>query len=70
MERPNLLEAGREVSITEGILPTSYYYIINPSLAMSGNFEFSQRLKSRTGVVSKVEETPRGFYVTVEFGED
>ena len=70
MERPGLLEAEQSVTVTEGVLPTSYYYTIDPSLAMSGNFEFRQRLKSREGVVKSVEERPAGFYVTVEFPED
>lgn len=69
MERPGLLEPGQKITITEGILPTSYYYTIDPSLAMSGNYEFRQRLKSRTGVVKSVEERPRGFYVVAEFEE-
>ncbi len=70
MERPGLLVAGESVTVTEGVLPTSYYYTIDPSLAMSGNFEFRQRLKSREGVVKSVEERSAGFYVTVEFPED
>lgn len=70
MERPGLLEVEQRVTVTEGVLPTSYYYTIDPSLAMSGNFEFRQRLKSREGVVKSVEERPAGFYVTVEFPED
>ena len=70
MERPGLLAAGESVTVTEGVLPTSYYYTIDTSLAMSGNFEFRQRLKSREGVVKSVEERPAGFYVTVEFPED
>ncbi|MBR1909905.1 MAG: hypothetical protein IJ821_04900 [Lachnospiraceae bacterium] len=70
MERPGLLEAGQNVTVTEGVLPTSFYYTIDPSLAMSGNYEFRQRLKGREGVVKSVEERPAGFYVTVEFPED
>ena len=70
MERPGLLEAGQNVTVTEGVLPTSYYYTIDPSLAMSGNFELRQRLKGREGIVKNVEERPAGFYVTVEFPED
>ena len=30
---------------------------------------FRERLKSTQGVVKKVEETPKGFFVTVEFDE-
>ena len=70
MERHGLLEVGEEVTVTEGILPTSYYYSIDPSLAMSANYEFRQRLKSRNGIVRDIEERPRGYYVTVEFPND
>lgn len=70
MERPGLLTAGQKVTVTEGVLPTSYYYTIDPSLAMSGNYEFRQRLTSREGVVVSVEERPAGFYVIAEFPED
>ena len=38
MERPGLLKEGDEVTVTEGVLPSNYYYTIDPSLAMSGNF--------------------------------
>ena len=67
MERSGLLETGDAVTVSEGVLPTSYYYTIDPSLAMSGNFEFRERLKSRDGKVKSIEERPGGFYVTVEF---
>ncbi len=70
MERPGLVKEGETVTITEGVLPSNYYYIIDPSLAMSGNYPFRERLFARSGLVTKVEETPRGFYVTVEFDED
>ena len=69
MERPGLLEIGQDITVTEGLLPSNYYYIIDPSLAMSGNIPFRYRLKSRTGKVTGIEENARGFYVTVEFDE-
>lgn len=69
MERPGLLEVGEEVSITEGLLPSNYYYTIDPSLAMSGNIPFRYRLKSKKGRVVDIVENTRGFYVTVEFDE-
>lgn len=69
MERPGLLEPGQRVTVTEGVLPTSYYYTIDPSLAMSANYEFRQRLKSKEGIVKSVDERPAGFYVIAEFDE-
>lgn len=70
MERPGLLKVGDRVQVTEGVLPSNYYYTIDPSLAMSGNFPFSQRMLAREGVVTRVEERQTGFYVTAEFEEE
>ena len=70
MERPGLCKAGDKVTITEGVLPSSYYYTIDPSLAMSPNIPFRERLKSKEGTVVDVVENERGFYVTVNFLED
>ncbi len=70
MERPGLLHEGDEVTVTEGVLPSNYYYTIDPSLAMSGNFPFRDRMLARKGVVTKVEENARGFYVTAVFEEN
>ena len=69
MERPGLLETGQKVTVTEGLLPSNYYYIIDPALAMSANIPFRDRLLSREGVVSDIVENARGYYVTVEFDE-
>lgn len=69
MERTGLLQTGDKVTVTEGLLPSNYYYVIDPSLAMSANVPFRHRLKSREGVVTDVVENARGFYVTVEFDE-
>jgi hypothetical protein len=69
MERPGLTKVGDRLSITEGKLPTSYYYTIEHAIAMSGNYEVSERLKSREGVVVNVEETEKGYFVTMEFDE-
>ena len=69
MERPGLLEAGQKITVTEGGLPSNYYYVIDPSLAMSANIPFRNRLKSREGIVTDVVENARGFYVTAEFDD-
>ena len=69
MERPGLVSEGDIVTITEGVLPSNYYYTIDPSLAMSGNIPFRERLLARRGKVLSVIENERGFYVTVEFEE-
>lgn len=69
MERPGLLQEGDQVTVTEGVLPSNYYYTIDPSLAMSGNIPFRERLMARSGEVVRVIENERGFYVTVKFEE-
>ncbi len=69
MERQGLLEVGQDITVTEGLLPSNYYYTIDPSLAMSGNIPFPERLKVREGKVTDIKENERGFYVTVEFDE-
>lgn len=69
MERPGLTKIGDHLSVTESKLPTSYYYTIEHAIAMSGNYEVSERLKSTGGVVVDVKETEKGFFVTMEFDE-
>ena len=70
MERPGLTKVGDHLKITESKLPTSYYYTIEHAIAMSGNYEVSQRLKSRQGTVVDVKETEKGYFVTMVFDED
>lgn len=69
MERQGLLKEGDQITVTEGLLPSNYYYTIDPSLAMSGNIPFRERLKSKEGKITRILENERGFYVTVEFDE-
>lgn len=69
MERTGLLNIGDVLPVTESKLPTSYYYTLGKAYAMSANYTFRERLKSREGKVVDVEETPKGFFVTVEFDE-
>lgn len=69
MSRPGLVKVGDEVDITEGKLPSSYYYTIEPAVAMSGNYTTPERLKSRKGIVKEIGETNRGYFVLCEFDE-
>ena len=69
MERSGLCEIGDRLSVTEGKLPTSYYYTIEHAIAMSGNYTVSERLKAREGVVVDITETEKGFFVIMEFEE-
>lgn len=69
MERHGLVSVGDEVEIREGKLPSSYYYVIEPAVAMSANYKFRERLKTLKGVVSDIKETEKGFFVSVDFDE-
>ena len=70
MERPGQVTQGQEVEIREGNLPNSvFYYVIEPAVAMSGNFPLGERLMARKGIVTEIAEEARGFYVTVSFEE-
>ena len=69
MERPGLVEVGQEVDVSESITPVNVNYMIEPAVAMSGLFRFTERLKSRKGIVKDIIQNDRGYYVTVEFDE-
>ena len=69
MERQGLLKEGERVTVTEGVLPSNYYYTIDPALAMSGNYPFRERMLARVGIFTKIIENERGFYVMAEFEE-
>lgn len=69
MERSGLIEVGQKVKITEGVLPSSYYYTIEPAVAMSGNYRYDERLSSREGIVKAIEHNEKGYYVIAEFEE-
>lgn len=51
-----------------------YFLIFNcqtpgKAYAMSANYAVSERIKSGEGKVVDVKETPKGYFVTVEFDE-
>ena len=69
MERTGLLEVGQTLPVAEYKLPNSYFYTLGHAYAMSGNYKSTERLKSREGKVVDVRETPKGYFVTVEFDE-
>ena len=69
MERPGLGKAGDEVSIIEREGTSSYSYIIDPAVAMSGCYTGRDRIKSDHGIVKEVKHNDRGYYVIVEFDE-
>ena len=70
MERQGLLNAGDHVEIIEKSTVAFYYYTIVPALAMSGNFSFSNRIKSTEGIVQGIRRNEKGYFVDVEFNED
>lgn len=69
MERSGLVEIGQEVEIREGRLPYSYYYVVEPAVAMSGNFLLQERLFAKVGKVKEILEKETGMYLIVEFDE-
>lgn len=69
MERNGLVQVGQRVEIREGKLPYSYYYVVEPAVAMSGNYPFRERLEAREGTVKEILEKETGMYINVEFAE-
>lgn len=69
IENMDAFTIGQELEVTESKLPSAYYYTIEHALGMSGNFRFSERLKTRRGKVVEVKETPRFKIAVLSFDE-
>ncbi len=69
MERDGLVKPGDPVTVSEGVLPSSWYYTIEPAIAMSGNFGNRERLKNMHGIVKEVRTDESGYTVFAEFDE-
>ena len=69
MEREGLVKPGDKIHVSEGVLPTSWYYTIEPAVAMSANYTTRERLKTSDGVVVEVRTDESGYTVVAEFDE-
>ena len=69
MEREGLVKPGDRITVSEGVLPSSWYYTIEPAIAMSANYELRERLSVRKGVVKEVRTDESGYTVVAEFDE-
>ena len=67
MEREGLVKSGDRIHVTEGVLPSSWYYTIEPAVAMSANYGNRERLKVFDGTVLEVRTDESGFTVVAEF---
>ncbi len=69
MEREGLVKPGDRIHVTEGVLPSSWYYTIEPAVAMSANYKNRERLSTSEGVVVEVRTDESGYTVIAEFDE-
>lgn len=69
MERQGLVKVGDKVNLIEREGTSSYSYIIDPAVAMSGCYAAGDRIKAKCGIVKDIRESSRGFYVVVELDE-
>ena len=69
MEREGLVKPGDKIRVSEGVLPSSWYYTLEPAVAMSANYKNRERLTVREGTVAEVITDESGYTVIAEFDE-
>lgn len=69
MERENLVKPGDHIHVTEGKLPETWYYTIEPAVAMSANYPMRERLTVFDGIVEEVRTDESGYTVVASFEE-
>lgn len=67
MEREGLVRPGDHVHVSEGRLPETWYYTIEPAIAMSANYTNRERLKTFDGIVKEVRTDESGYTVVASF---
>ena len=65
----SIMQTAPVIRVKRLTTPVNVNYMIEPAVAMSGLFRFTERLKSRKGIVKDIIQNDRGYYVTVEFDE-
>ena len=69
MEREGLVRPGDQIRVSEGVLPASWYYTIEPAIAMSANYNSRERLTVFDGIVREVRRDASGYTVVAAFEE-
>ena len=65
IEDTEALKPGMEVGVTEGVLPTSYYYTIEHALGMSANFKQAERLKNQKRNCERIKRNAAVSYCSI-----
>ena len=68
-EHVESFQPGETYEVTECVLPSSYYYVLEHALGISKNFKNAERLKTTTGTVVDTRKTSRFDFVILEFDE-
>ena len=66
-EHVESFQPGETYEVTECVLPSSYYYVLEHALGISKNYKNAERIKSREGKVVSKERKGSTFEIYVEF---